>query len=358
MKRNIVVISICLGLISLVGCTRKDYAENITEAPIFKAGGKINGQTFEIAAGQNGCTITSTKITDPFGYPQFISSLSPGNCNNCGPSLTFILRDDYRMEENNDSSSILAATQIPFMHRQPDNSGLNYLLQAENTSFYFCEWVLGQKPIGNGGTISQTFDQSGLQEISLRLHNGGELSYVITSTVDVGGTNIVAQPFVIEVMSDNHWKLRPASNLHDGLVAIEWLINGEAMAPNEIIVASEENAVFRLNYHNSISNQNGYYQIEVLENENYALPPTLNIYFKGEHEQREMFAVKYIDAAGRKYNSINALNIHRVLYQSDLGTSSDQELRLLRFDADLLAEDDTTVRLELRDFEVRTGFQP
>ena len=122
-----------------------------------------------------------------------------------------------------------------------------------------------------------------------------------------------------------------------------------------------------MNYYNSLSNQSGYYQIEILEDEiseMHTSLPSLNIFLKGDHEQRELFVLKYIDENGRKFSSVSNANIHRAVSMTDLGQSEDaiqggsSVLRLLQFDADLFAEDDTTVKLELRDFQVTTGFRP
>ncbi|MFM7105230.1 MAG: hypothetical protein ACKOW8_06880 [Flavobacteriales bacterium] len=358
---------VVMGIALTIGCSRKAYEESITEEPLFAVKGKINGQSFQLASGQNGQLITSSNQTDEFGYPEYISMFSPGGCTDCGPAFTFMLRDDYRVTDNNDASSILAATAIPFMYKLPDNSGLTYLLQAENSSYFFCEWMSGQNPLGNGSQIIQTYAQSGMQEVSLRLYHWGELQFIVTTTLDAGSAYAVATPFTMEVMEGHHWELHPSALLPDGLQSVNWEINGNSFAPDHIEITPSEGQVLRMNYYNSLSNQSGYYQIAIMEDEIPVLHtplPSLNIFLKGVHEQRELFVLKYIDENGRKFSSVSNANLHRVVSMTDLGQSEDaiqggsSELRLLQFDADLFAEDDTSVKLELRDFQVTTGFRP
>ena len=355
---------VLFGIVISIGCSRKAYEESVTEEPLFTVTGKINGQMIQLASGQNGQLITSTKRIDPFGHPEYISQFSPSDCIDCGPSFTFILRDDYRLSDNNDSSSILLATEIPFMHQVPENSGLTYWFGADNPSHFFSEWMLGQNPLGNGNSIVHIFEEAGLQEVSLRLYHGGEIQFIITSTVDVGGPYSVAAPFIIEVIGANQWRLHPPATLPEGLHPTHWEINGNHYEIGEIEISPHEGQVLRMNYLNQISNQSGFYEMRIMEDKLSELPPSLNIYFKGAHEQRELFLLEYIDATGRKYNSVCSANVHRQVSMTHLGQSSDaiqggvSELRLLRFDADLVAEDDSTLQLELRDFEVTTGFHP
>lgn len=364
MKKTIYNLFVLIAIACCSGCTRKSYEESVTDEPLFKINGKINGQTIQIASGQNGQQITSSKKTDEFGYPQYISQFAPSDCSDCGPSFTFILRDDYRVVDNNDSSSILSASQIPFMYNPPENNGLTYLLQADNLESYFCEWISDENPIGNGNNIIYTCAESGFQEVSMRLHRKGEIQYIVTATVDAGSPYSISAPFKIEMSNGGQWRLKPSATLPDYLLSTQWEINGNQLAPHDIDVMPNEGQVIRMNYHSSISNQSGYYQIEILEDNFSTLPPKLNVFFKGEHEQRELFILEYIDNNGRKYNSINNVNIHRSATLTHLGQSADaiqggpSELRMLRFDADLYAEDDTTVKLELRDFQVTTGFRP
>ena len=355
---------ILLGIALAMSCSRKAYEENVTEEPLFTVKGKINGEAFQMASGQNGHIITASNITDPFGYPQYISNISPNQCTDCGPAFTFILRDDFRLSENNDSTPILSASEMPFMHKLPDNTGLNYALQVVNSSSLFCEWYSGQNPIGNGSAISHTFNEDGLHEISLRLHSSGETRFIISSMVDAGSPYNVAAPFTIEALGNNQWRLRPAASLPEGLVSTQWEINGESFAPGEIDVMPYEGQSLRMNYHNTISKKSGYYEVSLMEEESFILPPSIHIYSQGTEEQRELFVVKYTDANGRKFTSIHSANLHRAVSLTNLGQSPDAiqgsltELRMLEFDADLVAEDDSTVHLELRDFEVRTGFHP
>ena len=365
MRQTIYPLILLISIAFMLGCTRKAYEENISEEPLFKVTGKINGTSFQIASGQNGQLITSVKRIDPFGYPEYISQFSPVDCIDCGPAFTFLLRDDYRLSDNNDSSSILLATEIPFMHQVPENSGLTYWFGADNPSDFFSEWMSGQNPLGNGNSIVHIFEEAGLQEVSLRLYHWGEIQFIITSTVDVGSPYSVAAPFIIEVIGANQWRLHPPATLPEGLQLTHWEINGNHHnETNEIEISPHEGQLLRMNYHNQISNQSGYYEIRIMDNDFSELPPFLNIYFKGAQEQRELFLLEYIDETGRKYNSVCSANVHRQVSMTHLGQSSDaiqggvSELRLLRFDADLIAEDDSTLQLELRDFEVTTGFHP
>jgi hypothetical protein len=344
-------------------CKKKSYEESQSDTPVYSVRGLINGIPVEMIAGQNNQVFSAVNQTDHFGYLEYTASFVNSICDSCDPSISITLNEDFRVGDSIDyTGPVLEAGTLPFQLNTPEAMGLAYRFFAENAEGFRCEWSIENMSPENVNTVNHNFASPGINTVSLYLHRNDEIEYMISTSIQAGSDYSIAVPFEIEWHDEEEWKVSYPDQIPEGLVIQDWVLDGNSSYGTEMTFTPEQGRSIQLNYYNTITKSSGFYKVDILDNFCPILPAKLSSYFKGLESKIQSVRIEYRDAHGNLFHSTHLGNANHLLTMERMGTTvygtaslPAQKIKMF-LNADLISALDTTLKLELRQFEIQAAF--
>ncbi len=250
----------------LASCKREPYPTPEVSEPVFKVSGTENGVPFNFSAGVDGLKLTSEITHDIFGVHNFVSTIAPAGCDDCGPSLRFALNDTEVLiaDQSPDPDHVLVPQQLPFAISSANSDFLSIQFDVPEGQNASVSWDFGDGDTSNDLSPVHQYDNPGSYDVTAEYSSGDDQCEVnITQTIAVGSDLVCALPFDIQVEQDDEVNLHYPQNMPPYLTPTSWTINGDNFNGNnqEIELDNGENTIC-LNYFNSELNCTGRFCLE------------------------------------------------------------------------------------------------
>ena len=170
---------LCVVLLNSISCAKKKYPESIIEnQPVYYSKFDINGVPMEFKAGENEVYMYADVTKDTADVNEYNSTLRRSNCNGCGPSLKFVLRD-YKATSGSETSKIDSTVRVGRYEYLKNIQGPVYkasykATQNGNGSVLSFNWNFEDGTSLTGTNVSYEFQNPGTSKVcvSLKTANG------------------------------------------------------------------------------------------------------------------------------------------------------------------------------------------
>ncbi len=312
MKNIFYFFSLMLGLVS---CKDKTIEDIVATQPVFTFSGNINGSPLHIAAGVD--TYESHFVTeqDFFGIYNYNSMLSPGGCNQCGPSIKIKL---FGLEEKGPNDLPNSAIDLAVDSREY----LTLLSTTNNLSFHFFAnqndndldhyWSFGDGGISTQNDPEHTYDLPGTYTVTHTIENAENVSSTVSFIIEAGVPNsFCSLPFQVNENGPNNFHFHHPFNLPPFLDNVIWTISDDDGAV--IYSTNQDNFAYNLPadeefeicliFVNEITGCEGSYCLTIDNNEGPFIDPGFQIAPDPVMPTIGKVVVEYRDINGQLYHS-------------------------------------------------------
>jgi hypothetical protein len=302
--------------IIFASCKREPYPNPEVSAPEFKVTGTENGAPFSFAAGVDGLKLTSEITHDIFGVHNFISTIAPVGCEDCGPSLRFAINDTEVLIANQtpDPDHVLVPQQLPFAISSANSDFLSIQFDLPNGPNTSVIWDFGDGNTSNDSEPVHQYSTAGSYDVTAEYSagfGGDQCQVNITQTIAVGSDLVCALPFGIEFEDDGEVHLHYPPDMPSYLTPASWTINGNNFNGNnqQIELDNGLNSIC-LNYFNSELNCTGQFCLEFdnTEETSQLCVDHFHYHWNALSVNLGNVEITYTKTDGSVYTSITSLN--------------------------------------------------
>lgn len=157
-----------LLVLFLASCKVQEEPVDITEKPTFAAKATVNGQTFNLTAGENNYYMFSSFAVDVQNVTIFNGELKQEGCINCGPSLALSIRGNGRGPT--DVNTALAAGDYQFRDSSSNSSDRSFKVaftsQPQGSGAVSHSWDFGNGQTATSANPVMTYKQEGSYNVT------------------------------------------------------------------------------------------------------------------------------------------------------------------------------------------------
>jgi len=308
---------VIIVILVLNGCKREQYPEPIVMQPEFSLSGTLNGEVFNLQAGNNNLYLTSSLAQNEFGVYQFESSFNSTTCGGCNPVFSVVINDTEALDPGvNSSAAILSPTILDFAMSNSNSDFLTFNFDTPNVPGGNFNWNFGDGNASQQHEPQHTYSTPGIYTVTLNVQGGGGpgCDAEISQTVLAGNNHYLCVPFNIQDGPGNAVILSYPNNLPPHLQAQNWTINGNNYQGNNLhynIPPGPNPVEICLNFYNTQAGESGQYCLTYDDGPgSNNLPCMTQIHYQFEPAQVNLSNVEltYKSPSGQTYSSISNLN--------------------------------------------------
>ena len=343
-------------------CQKHNYEEPLTANPIFYCHGTLDGQAFDIAAGQEELYLSSDIRVNELGISEWFSSFRNASCANC-PSKLEVSFFNENQAVGDTGVNPFAIGLVRYARQTSEERLSSFHFHATNLSSGFSHWSFGDGSIANGHEVNHIYPSTGSYDVTLTVSAFGAEQTVIEQTIRAGTNDVLALPFDIEVQqSQLAFAMLPANLNSYTLTPLFWSVNGINVGLVSVIEFHPGDEV-RLDYQHAENGEMGHYTFtaEQFNSEDFAaieVHRNLN-WLHGTHAR-----VLYTDDEGALYHSCIDLNDQEHLEVIDVRNGSEEwfsgspsKLITLRLSGWLVRDDNPNEQIYMENILGDFGFK-
>ncbi len=296
--------------VAISSCRKEIYPPSTEGIPIFKMSGTLDGQPFNLNAGQNGLYLNSSVVQNSFGVYELRSDFNQLGCVGCPPVMSILVNDNEVMEFGTPCTpDVLTEGSLPLAEQDNSSNYLSLNFNTPNQPGNIFSWNFGDGSQDTGHDPHHEFSAPGTYNVTLNISNGPGLNddVIITQSVLVGAPTYLSAPFEIHNLQGDNWEFDYPNNLSPGLQITSWTINGVEYFGNNLNFNSDGQLNVCLNFYNSIANEAGSYCVAFDGDESGQVNGFLNYQWEAQDLNIGKLQMMY-HKNGETYTSLTSLN--------------------------------------------------
>lgn len=301
----------------LPSCKREPYPQPVVNQPVFGLTGTLNGEPFNLQAGNNNLYLTSSLVQNEFGVYQFTSAFNSTTCSGCEPVFSVTINDLESLDPDVSSSAeILNPAILSFAFSNSNSDFLTLNFDTPNIQNGNFNWNFGDGSTSQQNEPQHTYTNPGIYTVTLNVQSGGGqggCDVTIEQTVLAGSNQHLSMPFNLHDGPGNSIQVSYPNNLPPHLQAQNWTINGNNYQGNNVQFnppPGNQPIEICLHFYNTQAQEQGEYCLTYDDGPGNNDPCMTQMHYQFEPAQVNLNNVQltYRNSAGDIFSSISTLN--------------------------------------------------